>query len=314
MEVVGPYLFVACQRLTNFQALNPSVVAVVSVEADTVVDVDPATPGIQGIELAARNPVTAFAIDPAGPPGTGALLIGDAGAFNTLDGGIERIDTAALRSDGLLITEAELDGDIADIAWTLPARGCAIVGDFNSQRVIGWDPRSGAVLDTLYTSAGGYSLPDMELDGHGGLWVCWNPLAPSAADPPGLLLFDAEADTLLAGPLDTGLPPLALAAGEVSTPPAGPQGLSLPAPWPNPAARFAQVRFELARSAAVRIEIFDPFGRRVRTLDPGTLAGGSQGVSWDLRDQDGRPVPAGLYLVRVLAGGVAASTRVAVVR
>jgi hypothetical protein len=312
MEVVGPYLFVACERLTNFQPVNPSVVVVVSTEADTVVDVDPATPGTQGIELAARNPFTAFAVDPAGPPSTGGLLIGDAGAFGALDGGIERIDPVGLRSDGLVVSEVALGGDIADIAWPSSARAYAIAGDFDSQRLTEWNPQTGAVIDTLYTSSG-FSLPDMELDGHGGLWVCKNPFPPSAADLPGLLVFDTGADTLLAGPLDTGLPPLALVAGDASAPSPAPQRLSLPAPWPNPAAAFARVRFDLPEAAAVQIEIFDPFGRRVRSLDPGALPGGPQGVSWDLRDQDGRLVPAGLYLVQVRAGGVTASTRLAVV-
>lgn len=60
-------------------------------------------------------------------------------------------------------------------------------------------------------------------------------------------------------------------------------------------------------SGDVDITVFDLTGRRVRRF-----AGvGPAGVSWDGRDGDGRPVPAGIYLVRSGNDGMA---RVVVLR
>jgi hypothetical protein len=125
IALVGPYLFVACQRLTSFAPSNPSVVAVIDARTDKVVDVDPATPGVQGIVLTGRNPVTDFIYDAA----THSLLIGCAGAFGALDGGIERIDVLAFQSLGFVITEATLGGDIGDIAWNGPDHSYAVISD-----------------------------------------------------------------------------------------------------------------------------------------------------------------------------------------
>jgi hypothetical protein len=84
---------------------------------------------------------------------------------------------------------------------------------------------------------------------------------------------------------------------------------------PNPARAECRIEFELPVKAEVDIEVFDITGRRVarlakaRIMDPGP-----QSVSWRLDDRDGRLVPAGLYLVRVLAGTDRAVVRMAVTR
>ena len=202
MALVGNYLFVACQRLTNFLGVNPSAVAVIDTRTDAIVDVDPATPGVQAIPLNGRNPVTELVYD----PGTTTLLVGCAGLYGALDGGIERIDPAAFRALGVVATEAVLGGDIGDIAWNGPDHSYAIVSDasFNSS-LVAWSPTTGALLDTVY-SPGGFSLPDCEVNGRGELYVCDNRLTA-----PGVRVFRAGADTLLAGPLDTGLPPSQIA-------------------------------------------------------------------------------------------------------
>jgi hypothetical protein len=49
------------------------------------------------------------------------------------------------------------------------------------------------------------------------------------------------------------------------------------------------------------VRIHDLGGRAVRTIELGTGAGGI--LTWDGRDDDGRRLPAGLYLVRLMSGG-----------
>jgi hypothetical protein len=209
MTAVGPFLFVACQRLTNFSAANPSVIAVIDTRADTLVDVDAATPGTQGIPLLGRNPVTDLVYD----AGTLTLLVGCAGSYGVLDGGVERIDPGSFTHLGVVITEAALGGDIGDIAWNGPDHSYAIVSDasFNSA-LVAWSATSGTALGTVY-APGGFSLADCELNGRGELYVCDNGIASA-----GLRIYRAGADTLIAGPLDTGLPPFQVAFRESRRP------------------------------------------------------------------------------------------------
>jgi hypothetical protein len=198
MAIVGPWLFVACQRLTNFAPANPSVVVVIDTRTDRVVDREPIVPGIQGITLAGRNPFTDFAYDPVARE----LLIGCVGAYGVADGGIERIDAVTPRSLGYAITEAAIGGDVLDIAWNGAGHSYAIVSDPSFDNLLmSWDATTGAAIDTVY-APGAPSLADCEVNAQGELWVCDNRLTA-----PGVRVYRAGADTLLAGPLNTGLPP-----------------------------------------------------------------------------------------------------------
>jgi parallel beta helix pectate lyase-like protein/dockerin type I repeat protein len=84
---------------------------------------------------------------------------------------------------------------------------------------------------------------------------------------------------------------------------------------PNPAS--GPVRIELgiaaAEAGAARVMVLDPAGRRVRVLLDGAVPTGVRSLTWDLRDQHGRRVRAGVYLIRARAGSFAATTRLAVV-
>lgn len=82
---------------------------------------------------------------------------------------------------------------------------------------------------------------------------------------------------------------------------------------PNPARGGVEIHYELGAGAwaAPEIAIYDPTGRLVRTLAPGTPgnsgASGTSGmgerrVTWDGTDDDGRPVEEGVYFYRVRLG------------
>jgi len=58
------------------------------------------------------------------------------------------------------------------------------------------------------------------------------------------------------------------------------------------------LRFTLPKHATVSLAVFDASGRRVRQLAAGTFSAGEHTVSWDLRDEAGRAVSAGLYFAR----------------
>jgi photosystem II stability/assembly factor-like uncharacterized protein len=84
---------------------------------------------------------------------------------------------------------------------------------------------------------------------------------------------------------------------------------------PNPAAKGrATVRFSLARAADVSLNVYDVAGRRVRALENEWRPAGERAISWDGRDDSGRSVANGVYLVRLVADGVSRTRRVTVLR
>lgn len=81
---------------------------------------------------------------------------------------------------------------------------------------------------------------------------------------------------------------------------------------PNPFRFSTSIRFELRQTESVRLEIFDVRGARVATLMEGeALPAGGHATTWNGRDQTGRLAPAGIYLVRLEAGGRTWSGRIA---
>ncbi len=105
-----------------------------------------------------------------------------------------------------------------------------------------------------------------------------------------------------------------LSAGAASQK-AGPAADRLPASYalfpsqPNPSRGRAIFRFDIPRPSQVRIELFDPLGRRVRTLLDGPVDAGSQVLPWDGRDERGGRLGPGVYLYRMTAGPFTAERR-----
>jgi hypothetical protein len=83
---------------------------------------------------------------------------------------------------------------------------------------------------------------------------------------------------------------------------------------PNPFALGTLLRFDLPRPGRATLAIHDVSGRRVRALLDRELPSGPNVSTWDARDDQGRPVPAGVYLVRLRAGGIERTTRIDRVR
>jgi YVTN family beta-propeller protein len=68
--------------------------------------------------------------------------------------------------------------------------------------------------------------------------------------------------------------------------------------WPNPARTEAVMRFGLPTATAVKLEVFDLQGRRVRTLASGMQAAGWHEQRWTGRTDGGTTIGPGLYFVR----------------
>jgi hypothetical protein len=99
------------------------------------------------------------------------------------------------------------------------------------------------------------------------------------------------------------------------TPAAPPHRLAMAAPYPNPVNGVSVIDFTLAQSSQVDVNIYDVQGALVRKLLPRQeLPAGSHNLRWDLRDESGRSVSAGVYFIRGHADGDVVSRRVMVLR
>jgi hypothetical protein len=84
--------------------------------------------------------------------------------------------------------------------------------------------------------------------------------------------------------------------------------------FPHPARTAATFSYSLPDDAQAALEVFDVSGARVRTLVTGRAAAGAHANRWDLCDDAGRRVGAGLYLARLTIGGWSCTRRITVVR
>ena len=200
------YLFAACQRLdrdNGFVPTDVSVIAVVDVMTNQVVDVDANTAGVQGIVMASKNPA-------------GAVQRGDKwflSAVNTFDdltdGGIEVIDMANLRSDGVVLGEMALGGNLSSLAMVSDDEGYVVVLNASFVNVVKrFNLGMQSVSAGLSGLSGGF-VPSLGIFG-GRLYVLDQ---GSFVDPTsaGVRVYDVKTDELVAGPIGTGLLPASIA-------------------------------------------------------------------------------------------------------
>jgi hypothetical protein len=84
--------------------------------------------------------------------------------------------------------------------------------------------------------------------------------------------------------------------------------------YPNPASCHTFIRFETRDGGLVQAGVYDLAGRRVRALSDGNLSTGVHDLLWDGRNEEGRAVAAGIYLVRVSTAEGATTARFVIVR
>lgn len=168
------------------------------------------------VDPASRAVVGAVVLDVQSP--NSAVRFGDSiyvaanGQFSippTLSGGVVKVDVAT-RAAELLIDDDDLGSNVSDVAVVSESKGYVVVANVdesgtpagtNDVRV--FDPRTGAVGATVYTCPG--FLPDIAWNGDSTLVVACQDFTH-----PGAVLVDTITDAVVAGPLDTGLPPFSI--------------------------------------------------------------------------------------------------------
>lgn len=308
MEVVGSFLYVQVQRMIRnpwpdpWVPAPPSYLAVINLNTRLLMDVDGGTPGVQGIALAGANPIAPMQLERS----SGRLLVPTAGVYGTVDAaGIERVNVVTWRTEGFVIEESDLGGDLIDFAQWTTSRGFALVSEPGFQiALVSYNPLTAQRTGTLY-SPGGYTLSDLLVAGGGYLF-----LSDRDFFEPGVRIFDAQSGNLVSqGAIPTGLPPNELLAlpDPVSDAVTLEGELVLGSPTPNPSNGPVIVNWRgPGAGMPVALEVFDGGGRRIRKPSQGSA---EPVLRWDGCDSAGDPVPAGVYYLRAVSGQGASATR-----
>ena len=83
---------------------------------------------------------------------------------------------------------------------------------------------------------------------------------------------------------------------------------------PNPFQASTQISWWQERSGPVQVAVHDLQGRLIATLKDRDETAGTHEATWDGRDGDGRPVGAGLYVLRVRSGDLTETQKLIRVR
>lgn len=289
----------------NWVPTQDARIALIDIATESLIDADPGTVGVQGIDLQLTNPFWRLSFEPVG--GSWKILVNCIGQYGVQDGGIEIVDPWSMQSEGVLFSEAQLGGDLLDFAMLGTTVGWAIRSNASFvTELVRFDPLGGTVEQVAHTSAG-FDLTDLEMSYNEQLFV-----GDRDAAHPGIRVYNPLDGSLIAGPLDTGLPPfdftllddipVAVAPARVRT-----QLVVSPNPF-NPR---TEITLEPATGPA-ELEILDLRGRRVRTLS-GSFDGSAVRWVWDGTSTDGVAVASGSYFARP-TGGTVTPARLTLVR
>jgi len=85
-----------------------------------------------------------------------------------------------------------------------------------------------------------------------------------------------------------------------------PPSVSLPEP--------SAINFPLSDKGPVSIKIYDITGRLVKTIANGKMSEDYHEVEWDNKDESGKPVPAGIYVLQIAAHGKSETMKISIIK
>jgi hypothetical protein len=192
-------------------------------------------------------------------------------------------------------------GDV-DRAGTLVVRSGAPVA---------WTPVDGASYTPGAEVAPGVFVVSAEDGDHSGTPLLDVPVAPATLHHYAFFSYDeipnyspGVADDAETTGLAVGAP---IVAADVARPRFERRGA-------NPSRGPVEFRLELPRTQVVVVDVHDVRGRRVATILNGEVTTGARNVTWNGRGDDGRPVAAGLYFVRVRSAELNDTLKIVMVR
>lgn len=301
MFLYGDRLYVALQRLDRNNFYTPvgtSYLAVIDVNTDTVIDMNPVLGGVQAIPLVSTNPYSEVNYD----PNSNYFYFSAVGFFGLADGGVIRCEAVDPSVQTVILTEANAGGDVLDVEIISDTKGFAIVATPSFETIlIAFDPSTGLKIGSTMYNPGGYDLNDMEPSPAGLL------VGDRKFSDPGVRVFDMVTHAQLpGGPIDVGLPPFDILVstdwitgiGDIAA------VASLGQNYPNPFNPETSIPFSLGREGRVTLRVYDVTGELVTTLFDENRGPGEHVARWDGKDASGLASSSGIYFARLQANGV----------
>lgn len=100
----------------------------------------------------------------------------------------------------------------------------------------------------------------------------------------------------------------------VQMPHALPDEMILRPNTPNPFNPFTTIEFQLPLECPIRLIVVDILGNEIRHIVDGSVPSGNHRVIWDGKDDAGRPLQSGIYVVRLMTQTVALSRKMTLLR
>jgi hypothetical protein len=259
---------------------------------DYVSILDPGTAAAGNPLNSPNGPVRSIVVEPL-PPGFGGynqIFLG--GSFSSV-AGQPRNNIASLAAFGVVTS---WNPDASGPVETMARVGSTIYagGIFN---IIGEQDRPGiAAID-----AGGVATPwDPRATAWNGTGIVY-----SLLESTGTIYAGGNFNVIAETPHSyfAGMGEIVTAVESEPAPAVTPMALTAA---PNPFDRATQIEFSLPAAGETRVMVYDVAGRRVRELHSGWLPSGRHTISWDGREDSGRPVAAGAYFLgaKTQAGSV----------
>jgi len=84
--------------------------------------------------------------------------------------------------------------------------------------------------------------------------------------------------------------------------------------FPNPFSQFTTITYSAPQPGKVSLKIYDVMGRQIKTLVNNEVAAGTYNIHWNVNDEKGNAVPAGIYLLRLNTGGYSETKKLSVIK
>ena len=216
MALDGNRLFVQLQRIDYFETglpVTPSFLAVIDIRTNALIDVDPVSPGTQGIVLTGTVPSFKMQVETV----RRRLYVSCPATRLDVSGGVEEVDLDSLSTLGFVVTEERFEADLGGFVMTSPDDGF-VVGhtDIIQSNHVTYFHRDPDVPDQgeIYSTLGFHQD-----------WIEWDAATRQvfypdpASTPPGIQVFDADTATQISpGPIATSLLPTDLVVARDTTP------------------------------------------------------------------------------------------------
>jgi hypothetical protein len=93
-----------------------------------------------------------------------------------------------------------------------------------------------------------------------------------------------------------------------------PQTFRLGPNYPNPFNPATLIPYEIQDATEIQLSVMDVMGKRLRTLVQGRQSAGGHCVEWDGREDSGRLMASGVYVVSLRAGGMLKSRKIILIQ